>query len=43
MDGKEDRQSIERSMKGCAHVDHLQKYVSEPMSVTLDGRIFTSD
>ena len=43
MDGKGDRQSIERAMKGRAHVDHLHKYVSESMSVTLDGRIFTSD
>ena len=40
MDGKGDRQSTERTMKGRAHVDHLQKYVSEPMSVTLNRKIF---
>ena len=40
MDGKDDRQSTERTMKGRAHVDHLQKYGSEPMSVTLNRKIF---
>ena len=40
MDGKDDRQSIERAMKGRSHVDHLQKYVSESMSVTLNRKIF---